>query len=453
MAEPEPHLQLPPHSMEAEQSVLGGLLIDNAAFDCVADLVAVEDFYRGEHRQIWAAVAGLIVANQAADVITVHDALVAARTADSTGGMRYLNDLAQSVPSAANIANYARIVRQRSVCRKIISLAGELMDDARAAAGPHGDADAVIDRATLALLALQQRDANDEPRLVADLLPAWMDALQARADGVTDAVATGLSDLDRLLSGGIRPGELFVIGARPSMGKSALCHCIARNVGWQSTVLLCSLEDSDQMLVSRQVAAAGQVNLADLRAPAHARGNFWSGVSDGVDAISKLRLHVDDRPALTLSEVRRKAMQVRRRAGALGLVIVDYMQLMEGEGAHEESRAYELTRIARGLKRLAKDLACPVLLLSQLNREADKVSGPPRLDHLAESGGLEQAADIIGLLWREGRAKPRPDNKHSAQLEIVKQKNGPTGTVRLWFDGVTQRFENALNDGSHHGED
>jgi replicative DNA helicase len=235
----------------------------------------------------------------------------------------------------------------------------------------------------------------------------------------------------------MRPGELVVIGARPSMGKSALCLAMARNVARAGPVLVCSMEDSDMMLVSRQVAAAGRVNLADIRTPQHAPDSMWRGVAEGVDALQALPLYIDDKPALALRDVRRKAMQVLRRKGALQLVIVDYLQLMQGEG---ETRHQQLGGIAAGLKALAKELRCAVVLLSQLNREADKTDGPPRIDHLRESGGIEEAADIVGLLWREHRRKPRPDNKHLAQIEFAKHKNGPTDTIKLWFDGATQRF-------------
>lgn len=195
------------------------------------------------------------------------------------------------------------------------------------------------------------------------------------------------------------------------------------------------------MLVSRQVAAAGRINLADIRRPDKAPPSLWQGVSEAMDRLMHLKLWIDDSPALHLQDVRTKAQQVKRKAGALGVVMVDYIQLMEGDG---ETRAQELTNVARGMKRLAKEMHCAVVVMCQLNRKADESSAPPRLDHLAESGGIEQAADIIGLLWREARRNPKPENKHLAQVEFVKNKNGPTNTVRLYFDGSTQRFEDLL---------
>lgn len=428
----------PPHSVEAEQSVIGAVLLDNRAWDRVADLLRPADFYRHEHRVLWGAISTLLAANKPADIVTVFEALSTAGQAGDVGGVAYISAVMQSVPSAANAQAHANIVRLRATCRQLLALSFDLGGEAHAAPAAQGEVDAVIDRTMLRLIELHQgAGKGDAPRVVAELLPAWMDALEERASGKTDAVPTGLHDVDRLMSGGMRPGELIVIGARPSMGKSALSLTIARNVSALGPVLVCSMEDSQNMLISRQVAAAGRVNLADIRSPERAPPSMWQGVTDGVQQLAPLLLHIDDCASLNLRDVRRKAMQVRATQGALRLVIVDYLQLMEGDG---NSRHEQLSAIAAGLKRLAKELHCTVILLSQLNREADKTDGPPRLDHLRESGGIEEAADIVGLLWREARRKPKPDNKHTAQIEFAKHKNGPTDTIRLWFDGATQRF-------------
>lgn len=432
MAEP----RMPPNSAEAEQSVLGALLVDNRGFDAVAARLTTPAFYRWEHQVIWDAIVGLVMACKPADVITVYDALQGAGKADQVGGLGYLNELAQSMVSATNAPAYADIVAEHYLARRVIVAARELEAQAWGGEG----ARLAIDTAMTSLLALSQGRGDNDPRPLDELLPVWVDELQAREAGELDAIPTGLSDVDELLAGGLRRGELMVIGSRPSMGKTALCHMLARNMARTAPVLVLSMEDSLQMLVSRQVAATGLVNLADLRNPAKARGPLWEGVTRGLEALGSLPIHVDDQPALTLEAVRRKAQVVVARRGDLGVMIVDYLQLMEGKGG-DESRAYELNRIARGLKRLAKELRCVVVLLSQLSRKADEGGGPPRIDHLAESGGIEQAADIIGLLWRAGRARPTPENKHHAQIELAKNKNGPCDTVQLWFDGATQRME------------
>lgn len=437
-------LKVPPHSVEAEQTVLGALLIDNRVFDRVADLVQADSFYRHAHRLIFGAVAQLVVACRPADIITVADALKLDGTADDAGGLVYLNQLAQSVVGTANARHYAAIVAQRAQCRRAITIAHDLA----AAAFEGAELQGAADEAVQALLALQQGADDANPRPLQDLLPGWVDALEQRAQGVNDALPTGWEDTDRLFAGGARRGELIVIGSRPSMGKTGVCHTLARNFARSAPVLVLSMEDSIQMLVARQIAATGRINLADIRNPAGAAGPLWEGVTRGMQVLQGLPIYVDDQASLTLGEVRRKAQFVRARAGDLGVVILDYLQLME-EPAGDESRAYELNRISRGLKRLAKQLGCVVVLLSQLSRRADETDAPPRLDHLAESGGIEQAADIIGLLWREARRRPRPDNKHTGQIEWAKNKNGPCGTVQLWFDGATQRWENLAWEGEH----
>jgi replicative DNA helicase len=438
-------LRVPPHSLEAEQGVLGGLLLDNRAFDVVGSLLQAADFYRLEHRTIWANIERMVVANRPADVVTVFDAMHT--PGDDDGGrdlMRYLNSLAQSVASAANIKRYAEIVRGRSLLRRLINIGMDLVGGAYGAAADEGAVQALVDAAALQLLDLRQLQGDGEPQVVSDLLPVWLDRLERRAQGENDAIATGLRDVDDQLDGGLRAGELVVLGARPSMGKSAFALTLVRNVAQRGAVAVFSMEDAALMLVTRQVAAIGRVNLADLRNPERARDKdlLWSRVVDGVDGLRGLPIYIDDKPALTAADVRRKALQVRRRVGdKLSLVVVDYLQLMDAEG---DTRHRQLDEVAKAMKRLAKELAVPVMLLSQLNREADKANGPPGTHHLRDSGGIEEAADVIGLLWREARAKQEtPENKHRAQIEFTKNKNGRTGTVPLFFDGATQRFEDA----------
>lgn len=439
MNRPEPdevgRLRVPPHSIEAEQSVLGALLIDNSAFEGAAPLLQARDFYRHEHRLIWSAVRALCAAGKPADVITVHEAL--AGDAQAVGGLDYLNALAMSVGGVRHVPAYARIVRQRSRERALITLC----DHMASAAFNTGGADAIdglIDAAITQLMALQSGALERAPAVLAELLPAFLDGLTDRYEGRNgDALATGLVDLDHLTSGGMRPGELWVIGARPSMGKTALTLTVSRNVADDAAALMLTQEDSAQSMVMRQVAARGRVNLSNLRAPQHAPNDMWGKVTDAVEALKGLRLYIDDQPSLTLADVRRKAQQVRRRDTGLRVVIVDYLQLMQGEG---DNRNLELGRIANGLKGLAKEMGLTVVLCSQLNREADKLNGPPQLHHLRDSGDIEGAADVIGLLYRRFRVKPEPSLKHWAQLHVAKHKNGPTDTINLWFDGETQRF-------------
>ncbi len=444
MADAHEGLKVPPHSEEAEQSVLGALLLDNRAFEVVAECLSAADFYTQDHAAIYRAICLLVAANKPADVVTVFQALQGERLAEKVGGLPYLNDLANCVPSASNAGPYARIVAQCAMRRRLIRLGLDIQAAGYIGGTTDADLPALIERAAQELADISQGRQESLPQLMSDLIPAWIDELSARAEGKTDAISLGLRSVDRVLAGGGRRGDLIVLGARPSMGKSAFTLGLMRAVAGVAPVLVCSLEDSASMLISRQVAATGRTPLEHVRVPQHAPDSLWEAVAEATEVLARLPIYVDDRAGLSLGEVVSKAKYVKRRGGDLALVVVDYLQLMEDEG---ETRSNELARIARGLKNMAKRLNCMVLLLSQLSREADKTNAPPRLDHLAESGAIEQAADIIGLLWREARRNPKPDNLNLAQVEFAKNKNGATDTVKLFFDGRTQRFGDLSEDG------
>lgn len=420
-----------PHSDEAEQSVIGGLLLDNAAWDRIGDMLQASDFYHPDHRAIFSTISALIAANKVADIITVFEA----------GGheLRYLNELSASVPSARGVRAYAEIVRERSLRRELMRIGADLADDAMRGSSEKVPVQGLVDRVVTALLALNHEQAHGEPSDLVSLLPTFCDHIQEKFDGVNDAIETGLTDVDWLFDGGLRAGELFVLGARPSMGKSAFVLTLCRNIGGHHPVLMMTMEDSLRTLVSRMVASAGRVNLADLRNPKRAPDSMWAGLTDGVQALGSLRIDLDDQGGLTLMDMRRKIQQSKRRRGSLGLVVVDYLQLAQGDG---DNRNQSLGAIANGLKAAAKEFAVPIVLLSQLNREADKRPGPPQMSDLRDSGDIEGAADIIGLLHREFMRKPTAENKYHAELHIVKQKNGSTGVVNLNFDGAVQRFGN-----------
>jgi len=426
MAEPV----TPPHSVEAEQSVLGALLMDNAAFDEVGTRLRPTDFYLAEHSTIYSTIVGLLTANKLADVVTVYDRM--------RGDLAYLNALAQSVPSASAARAYADIVRERSMRRQAMRIARQLLDDAARGTDQSAPLSQVLGDATTALLSLAQSGtAAREPVELDRVLVAFIDDLQARAAGEVRTLPMGLVDLDHVTAGGGRRGELWVVGARPSMGKTAFVLQLCRSLGVDYQVLLLSQEDSLLSAAARLVAAAGGVNLADIRNPMKASASLWEGVSNGLDALMPLHLALDDQTGLVLADVRRKAQQVRRRSGRLDVLIVDYLQLMDDGG---ENRSIGLGRIANGLKRLAKELDVWVVLLSQLKREADERNGPPQMGDLRDSGDIEGAADTIGLLYREYMRKPTDENQHWAEMHLCKQKNGPTATINLFFDGAYQRF-------------
>lgn len=433
--QPEPTVEgvTPPHSMVDEQSVLGALLMDNAAFDQAGAILKPADFYTADHGRIYAAIVALIVAGKPADVVTVFERLGTGDAAD----LKYLNELVQAVTSTRNIKAYAETVRERALRRQVVQLARQLADDALRGRAADRPVVALIDQAVTQLLALQQAGASTEPRDMESNLAAFLDDLNDRADGEVRTMRTGLSAVDKLTADGGRRGELWVLGARPSMGKSAFVLQLCRYVGQAYSVLLLTQEDSNNTATARFVAAAGRVNLADLRNPRAAPDSMWHGVTEGMEELRPLQVSMDDQTGLTLADVRRKCRQVRRRCGRLDLVVIDYLQLMDDGG---DNRNQALGLIANSLKRLAKELNVWVVLLSQLNRKADERTGPPQMGDLRDSGDIEGAADFIGLLYREHMRKPTAENKHWAQLHVAKQKNGPTDTLNLHFDGALQRF-------------
>jgi len=416
---------VPPHSDEAEHAVIGSLLLDNGCLDLIDGLEA-KHFYHPEHGRAFAQIVPLIVAGKAADVLTVAEA--------GGGAMAYLHEMAQSVPSASHVHEYAEIVRERWVERELIKLSGQTIDDALAMGG----AAEKLDRAMTRLTTLAQGKATSESVLVEDAVVAFLDRITAEAEGKTQVISTGLHDLDRQLAGGGRRGELFVVGARPKMGKTALTLQMGRNIARAHGVLMCSMEMPLYELTSRNVAALGNINLAHMRSPDRMPDAAWSGMSEAVEQMRGLKLMLDDQPALKLLDVRRKVMNAKRRMGC-EVVIIDYLQLMSGDG---DNRNQELDRISNGLKAMAKEFDVWVILLSQLSREADKRHGPPVMTDLRDSGAIEAAADVIGMLYREF-AHPLGERgemwKHHAQLELV-QRNGAPGTVDLWFSGEYQQY-------------
>lgn len=428
-------MRTPPHSAEAEYAVLGSLLIDNRAFDHVADLLTPDRFYFPDNRAIYSTIVRLLLASKPADVITVHEA----------GGhdLADLNALAQGMVTGRHARRYAELIAEHWQRRELQRIALDLVDDLALAGADALPVSTMADNAAGRMLALCGGGFGArEPMPIEEAAGLFIDQLNDMADGKVRTVLTGLTDVDESTAGGGRAGELWVIGARPSHGKSALVQTIALQVSQTRGVLMLTQEDSVVSWVSRAVANLGRVNLADLRNPLRARDpdTMWTRVTEGVDQLPGRKLLLDDQGGLSLADVRRKTMQAKRKlGGALGLVIVDYLQLMTGEG---DNRNQMLGQIANGLKALAKELDVWIVLLSQLSRKADETTGLPQVAHLRDSGDIEGAADTIGLLHRESQRKKTDENKYWAQLHIAKQKNGPTCTVNLYFDGAFQRFAN-----------
>jgi replicative DNA helicase len=364
----------PPHSDEAEHAVLGAMLLDQRSIDDVSCVLDAGRFYHPQHRAIYSTVLQLHTANKAVDVLTVHEA----------GGhdLQYLNDMAQACPTARHVGRYAEIVAECWAERELIRVGSEIAEDGARRTTVDQPIAERIDRGVAALMAVAKGDTENEPETIASAAITFIDRLNDRYEGKETSIGTGLRDLDKITAGGGRHGELWVIGARPSMGKTALTLTVSRNVAKDRDVLFCSQEDSKDSASSRFVASIGRVSLSHLRDPKHAPESMWAAVSDAVEQMQALRLHIDDQAGLTLLDVRRKIQQVRRRGG-LDLVIIDYLQLMTGESSN---RNQELGLIANGLKKTAKDLKVWIILLSQMNREADKRTGPPQMSDLRDSG-------------------------------------------------------------------
>ncbi|WP_326539268.1 replicative DNA helicase [Pseudorhodoferax sp.] len=448
-------LRVPPHSIEAESSVLGGLLLDNAAWDRVGDVLKDGDFYRYEHRLIFAAIRDLVNANKPADVITVFEALQSVGKADDVGGLSYLNSLAQFVPSASNIRRYGEIVRERAILRKLVTASDEI---ATSAFNTQGRAvDKILDEAEQKIFNIGEEGARNKQgfqameSLVVDLL----DRVQEMADQQQEVtgVPTGFHDLDRMTSG-LQAGDMIVLAARPSMGKTAFAVNIAEHVALNEglPVAIFSMEMGAAQLAVRIVGSIGRVDQGHLR-NGRLTDDEWPRLTEAIEKLRNISLHIDETPGLTPSELRANARRLARQCGKLGLIVVDYLQLMSGSGGgSDENRATELGEISRGLKMLARELQCPVIALSQLNRSVEqRPDKRPMMSDLRESGAIEQDADIIMFIYRdEYYTKDACKEPGVAEVIIAKQRNGPTGTVKLAFLRNITKFE-SLAAGSDDG--
>ena len=444
-------LRIPPHSIEAESSVLGGLLLDNGAWDRVGDLLTDSDFYRFEHRLIYAAIGTLVNSSRPADVITVHEQLQNLGKADETGGLAYLNALAQYVPGAGNIRRYAEIVRERSILRKLVSASDEI---ATSAFNPQGrPVERILDEAEQKVFNIGEEGSRMKQGFQAmnSLVVQLLDRVQEMADNPNDVtgVPTGFVDLDRMTAG-LQAGDLVVLAARPSMGKTAFAINIAEHVALNEglPVAVFSMEMGAAQLAVRIVGSIGRIDQGHLRT-GKLTDEEWPRLTEAIERLRNVSLHIDETPGLTPAELRANARRLARQCGKLGLIVVDYLQLMSGSSSGDENRATELGEISRGLKALAKELQCPVIALSQLNRSVEqRTDKRPMMSDLRESGAIEQDADIIMFIYRDDYYNKDSREPGVAEIIIGKQRNGPTGTVKLAFLKPLTRFESLAMGGS-----
>ena len=446
-------LRVPPNSVEAEMSVLGGVLIDNEAFDRIADVVREDDFYRYDHRLIWQQLHRIIERAQPADVVTVFESLQRVGKADEVGGLVYLNSLAQSTPSAANIRRYAEIVRDRAMLRRLIAVSDEIATNAL---NPQGrDTRQLLDEAESKIFKISEDGARGvvgfQP--LSDLLGKVVERVdqlynQPNQSDVT-GVATGFTDLDRMTSG-LQPGDLVIVAGRPSMGKTAFSLNIGEHVAIDQglPVAVFSMEMGATQLALRMVSSVGRLDQQRLRT-GRLIDDDWPRLTGAIQKMQDAQLFVDETPALNSLELRARARRLARQSGQLGLIIVDYLQLMSASSSGE-NRATEISEISRSLKGLAKELGCPVVALSQLNRSLEnRPDKRPQMSDLRESGAIEQDADVILFIYRDEVYNADSPDKGSAEIIISKQRNGPIGKIRLTFVGNYTKFENYASPGSY----
>ena len=446
-------LKLPPHSIEAEQSLIGGLLLDNTAWDRVGDAVSEADFYRDDHRRIFMHIRKLVETGRPADVVTVYESIEKSNEVDQTGGLSYLGEIANNTPSAANIRRYAEIVRERAVLRKLVTVGDEI---AASALNPAGrDVKQLLDVAEQKVFEIAEAGSRSTQGFqpIRPILGQVVDRIQELYDRENPSeitgTPTGFTDLDRMTSG-LQPGDMVVIAGRPSMGKTAFALNIAEYVGVEMglPVAIFSLEMSGPQLAMRFLSSVGRLDQTRIRT-GKLNDEEWDKMTVALGKLHDAPIHIDETGAINSSDLRARARRLHRQCGKLGLIVIDYLQLMSSN-REGENRATEISEVSRSIKSLAKELQVPILALSQLSRKVEERNDKrPLMSDLRESGAIEQDADIIMMMYREEYYKPDTQDKGLAEVIIGKHRNGPTGTVKLTFLGEYTKFVNAATPGSY----
>lgn len=441
--------KLPPQNVEMEQSILGAILQNNDAIVRLADTLQEEDFYHDAHKWLYRAMLDLFQENVPIDVLTVNEWLKKKNRLDTIGGPAYLAELVELVPTAAHVDYHARVVREKSILRALIRTATSIVTDSYEA---DEDVATMLDRAERAILEISQGKATsgfvDLQNVLKDSF-RQLETLSARKDPIT-GLPTGFSDLDRQTAG-LQASDLIVIAGRPSMGKTTLALNIAAHAGMQTgkPIAVFSLEMSKEQMALRMLCAEARVDSAKLRTGFLA-GSDWSLLTTAAGDLSgQANIYIDDTPMQTALDIRAKARRLRSEQGDLGLVIIDYLQLMQGR-SRAENRQQEISDITRALKALARELHVPVVALSQLSRAVEQRRPPkPQLSDLRESGAIEQDADVVALLYRDEVYNEDSDERGVAEVNVAKHRNGPTGTLRLAFRGEFTRFDNLARQGDY----
>ncbi|HDH08687.1 MAG TPA: replicative DNA helicase [Gammaproteobacteria bacterium] len=441
-------LKTPPHSIEAEQSVLGGLMLDSSRWVDVADILVANDFYRRDHRLIFASIERLIEDSMPADVITTQEYLDNSGELEKAGGLSYLDELTRNTPSAANISAYAKIVQEHSIMRRLLNSVNDINQSIFTPEGRSPKE--ILDFAEQQIYAISDEGAKHGSGFVAvnKLLKQTVDRIEElfKSGSELTGLSTGFADLDKLTTG-LQDSDLIIVAGRPSMGKTSLAMNIAENVavGSDKAVAIFSMEMSGVQLVRRMLTSLGRINAQRVRTGA-LQEDDWSRLTSAINLLDQRRIYIDDTPGLSPSELRARCRRLAsQNEDGLGLIIIDYLQLMS-LGGTTENRATELSAITRNLKTLAKEINVPVIALSQLNRSLEqRTDKRPIMSDLRESGSIEQDADLIMFIYRDEVYNEESENKGIAEIIISKQRNGPTGTIKLTFFGEYTKFENFIN--------
>lgn len=439
----------PPHSLEAEQSVIGGLMLDDSVWDAVNEIIVADDFYRPEHRVIFQTMELLFKAERPIDVVTLSEELDLQREQEQEQivGLDYLIDLADNTPSTSNVRAYAEIVKERSTLRRLIGIANEISDNAFYTEG-RSSAEILDDAERKVLQIAEGRDSEGGPRSVNPLLDsalAKIDELFTSGTTMT-GISSGFTDLDQMTSG-LQKSDLIIVAARPSMGKTTFAMNLVENalMGQDKPVLVFSLEMPAEGLVTRMLASLGKIDQTRVR-DGKLEEDDWPKLTNAVNMLKDKPLYIDDSSGVSPSEMRSRARRIAREHGSMGMIMVDYLQLMSLKG-QVESRTQEISEISRSLKALAKEMQCPVIALSQLNRTLEnRPNKRPVNSDLRESGAIEQDADVIMFIYRDEVYNEESEFKGRAEIIIGKQRNGPIGTAHLAFIGKHSKFQDLAAD-------
>jgi replicative DNA helicase len=424
--------RIPPQSIEAEQAVLGAVFLDPSALTLASEILIPEDFYRAAHQKIFHAMLRVADKGEPVDLVTVTAELADTQQLEEVGGVSYLSELADSVPTAANVEYYARIVEEKSVLRRLIRTATSIAQDGYTR---EDEVDVLLDEAERKIMEISQRKHSGTFKNIKDVLVQTYDNIEMlhNRKGEVTGIPTGFTELDRMTSG-FQRSDFIIVAARPSVGKTAFALNIAQNVATKANenVAIFSLEMSAQQLVMRMLCAEGNINAQNLRT-GKLTPEDWGKLTMAMGSLSNAGIYIDDTPSIRVSDIRAKCRRLKQESG-LGMVVIDYLQLIQGSGRNRENRQQEVSEISRSLKALARELEVPVIALSQLSRSVEQRQDKrPMMSDIRESGSIEQDADIVAFLYRDDYYDKETENKNVIEVIIAKQRNGPTGTVELAF--------------------